>query len=235
MAALPRMEKAPRVLRIPAGLGGAANERQMKGIGMKPQSVSMNADSGEKTWLTPPEIIKALGPFDTDPCCPDGGMPWPTARRMITKSEDGLRQPWVERVWLNPPYGRDAVPFFKRMSFYRFNEGGGLRSCSHESTPSCGTSGYSRSPMASSSFKAACASVAKTERRERRRPHRPRSSPTRRRIIGGLWPLKASRADAFGRSSLNWKNAAFKIREARRKREAAQQSLSGACWDNQEP
>lgn len=91
---------------------------------MKPQSVSMNADSGEKTWLTPPEIIKALGPFDTDPCCPDGGMPWPTARRMITKSEDGLRQPWVGRVWLNPPYGRDAVPFFKRMSFYRFNGGG---------------------------------------------------------------------------------------------------------------
>lgn len=90
---------------------------------MKPRSVSMNADSGEKTWLTPPEIIYALGLFDTDPCCPDTRMPWPTAARMITKSQDGLRQPWVGRVWLNPPYGREALPFFKRMSKH---PGGGV-------------------------------------------------------------------------------------------------------------
>lgn len=90
---------------------------------MKPRSVSMNADSGEKTWLTPPEIVNALGPFDTDPCCPDGGMPWRTATRMITKSEDGLSQPWFGRVWLNPPYGREALPFFKKMSSH---QGGGI-------------------------------------------------------------------------------------------------------------
>ena len=85
---------------------------------MKPRSVNMNADSGEKTWLTPHYIIDALGPFDTDPCCPDGGMPWPTASRMITKTEDGLKQEWTGRVWLNPPYGREALPFFKRMASY---------------------------------------------------------------------------------------------------------------------
>ena len=27
----------------------------------------INADSGEKTWLTPKHIIDALGDFDTDP------------------------------------------------------------------------------------------------------------------------------------------------------------------------
>lgn len=90
---------------------------------MKPRSVNMNADSGEKTWLTPRHIIDALGPFDTDPCCPDGGMPWPTARRMITKSEDGLKQEWAGRVWLNPPYGREAFPFLSRMASYT---GGGI-------------------------------------------------------------------------------------------------------------
>jgi len=36
-------------------------------------------------WLTPIELIKALGKFDTDPCCPDTPMPWKTAKRMITK------------------------------------------------------------------------------------------------------------------------------------------------------
>ena len=38
------------------------------------------------TWLTPPEMIEALGPFDTDPCVPEG-MPWKTATRMITEKE----------------------------------------------------------------------------------------------------------------------------------------------------
>ena len=27
---------------------------------MSPQSVSMNVDSGEKTWLTPPEVIDSV-------------------------------------------------------------------------------------------------------------------------------------------------------------------------------
>lgn len=39
---------------------------------MNAQSVSMNIDTGEKTWLTPQWIIDVLGAFDLDPCCPDG-------------------------------------------------------------------------------------------------------------------------------------------------------------------
>ena len=83
---------------------------------MKPQSVSMNADSGEKTWLTPPSIITALGKFDLDPCCPQS-MPWRTAERMICLPENGLEVDWTgKRVWCNPPYGRDAIPFIRKMS-----------------------------------------------------------------------------------------------------------------------
>ncbi len=74
------------------------------------QSAAMISD----TWLTPPEIIKALGPFDLDPCCPPN-MPWRTARRMLTKREDGLTAPWRGRVWLNPPYSRDAVEWLRRL------------------------------------------------------------------------------------------------------------------------
>lgn len=53
-----------------------------KGIGGH-QSAKMKSD----TWLTPPEIIKALGIFDLDPCCPEN-MPWPTANIMLTKQND---------------------------------------------------------------------------------------------------------------------------------------------------
>lgn len=53
------------------------------------------------TWLTPPQLIKALGKFDLDPCCPVK-MPWKTARRMLTVN--GLSEPCRGRVWCNPPY-----------------------------------------------------------------------------------------------------------------------------------
>ena len=79
-------------------------------------------DSGEKSWLTPRYILDVLGHFDTDPCCPNN-MPWKTADRMLTKEEDGTICPWPGRVWLNPPYGRDSIPFLKRMSIH---ESGGI-------------------------------------------------------------------------------------------------------------
>ena len=56
-------------------------------------------------WLTPPEIIKALGPFDLDPCAPTE-RPWKMARVHYTADDDGLTAPWFGRVWLNPPFNR---------------------------------------------------------------------------------------------------------------------------------
>lgn len=69
------------------------------------------------TWLTPPEWIKALGPFDTDPCCPPN-MPWPTAKFMFTEDIDGLEQEWRGRVWLNPPFGRQWPAWVERLAAY---------------------------------------------------------------------------------------------------------------------
>lgn len=39
--------------------------------------------NGTDRWLTPPELVEALGPFDTDPCC-EPWMPWRTAARMLS-------------------------------------------------------------------------------------------------------------------------------------------------------
>jgi hypothetical protein len=65
-------------------------------------------------WLTPPEIISALGPFDLDPCAaPD--QPWPTAARHYALPDNGLELPWTGFVWCNPPYGPLVGAWLRRM------------------------------------------------------------------------------------------------------------------------
>lgn len=54
-------------------------------------------------WLTPPEIVTALGPFDLDPCASEV-RPWATATQHYTRADDGLAQPWHGLIWMNPPY-----------------------------------------------------------------------------------------------------------------------------------
>lgn len=71
---------------------------------------------GTDTWLTPPAVLAAIGPFDLDPCCPVS-MPWATASRMIHwPAADGLLVPWDGRVWLNPPYGPATGAWLKRLA-----------------------------------------------------------------------------------------------------------------------
>ena len=64
--------------------------------------------AGTVEWLTPPEIIAALGPFDLDPCAP-ALQPYPTAARTFTRAHNGLLQRWHGRVFLNPPYTNDEI------------------------------------------------------------------------------------------------------------------------------
>lgn len=65
-------------------------------------------------WLTPPEILKALGPFDLDPCAPIE-RPWNMARSHITLKANGLVCAWHGRVWLNPPYGYETGRWLGRL------------------------------------------------------------------------------------------------------------------------
>ena len=70
-------------------------------------------------WYTPKEIIDALGEFDLDPCAPINPL-WKTAKVMYNKNDNGLKQEWRGRVWLNPPYSRPLIEqFIKRMAEHR--------------------------------------------------------------------------------------------------------------------
>lgn len=75
------------------------------------QSAAMKNDE----WLTPPEILAKLGEFDLDPCSPIN-RPWPTAKKHFTVQDNGLNQTWSGRVWCNPPFGREAVKWLRKMA-----------------------------------------------------------------------------------------------------------------------
>jgi hypothetical protein len=80
------------------------------------QSPKMDSD----VWLTPPDILSALGDFDLDPAACVEPRPWPTAKQHYTIHDNGLKKPWHGRVWLNPPYGGPSVvgPWMRRMAHH---------------------------------------------------------------------------------------------------------------------
>lgn len=73
---------------------------------------------GCETWLTPKSLIDAFDMpslADVDPCSPPV-RPWPTAKRHITKTEDGLAHAWNPRdfYFVNPPYGAECAKWLRR-------------------------------------------------------------------------------------------------------------------------
>lgn len=68
-------------------------------------------------WLTPPELLKALGVFDLDPCSPPPlRRPWPTALAHYSLPVDGLQMIWWGRVWCNPPYGKETFKWLAKLA-----------------------------------------------------------------------------------------------------------------------
>lgn len=80
----------------------------MNGIGSH-QSARMDTDC----WLTPPDLLLRLGPFDLDPCFSEP-RPWSTAT--VHYSDFGLQREWFGRVWLNPPYGLEAAEWLAKLA-----------------------------------------------------------------------------------------------------------------------
>jgi hypothetical protein len=75
-----------------------------------------SARADTTTWLTPPELIEKLGPFDLDPCAAPSPRPWPTASRHIELPEDGLSADWSGHIWLNPPYSFAAWKWLDKLA-----------------------------------------------------------------------------------------------------------------------
>jgi hypothetical protein len=87
------------------------------GMARKGMGGHQSARAATTTWLTPPEILSALGPFDLDPCAAPDPRPWPTAAKHYTwPRQDGLALPWRGRIFMNPPYGNALGAWLSRLA-----------------------------------------------------------------------------------------------------------------------
>ena len=71
--------------------------------------------TGSHHWGTPTELFERLNEvydFNLDPCAANGDIA--KCPRYFTPVEDGLKQNWTGRVFLNPPYGRQIVRWMKK-------------------------------------------------------------------------------------------------------------------------
>lgn len=69
----------------------------------------------ENTWFTPKKFIDVLGPFNLDPCTMSY-RPFETALNNYCHDlgVNGLEREWFGDVWLNPPYGKQIMPFIDK-------------------------------------------------------------------------------------------------------------------------
>jgi phage N-6-adenine-methyltransferase len=75
-----------------------------------------SVDNKTVDWYTPQWVFDALDlKFDLDPCAPKGGVPWIPAAQHYSLPDDGLKEPWHGRIWLNPPYGTQTKKWLKRL------------------------------------------------------------------------------------------------------------------------
>lgn len=98
--------------------GSALTQKTFDGMGGHQGSRSTTDE-----WLTPPEIVRHLGEFDLDPAATcdaaHGSKAIVLARKSYCKCDDGLRQPWAGRVWLNPPYGKETGRWITRLADHK--------------------------------------------------------------------------------------------------------------------
>jgi site-specific DNA-methyltransferase (adenine-specific) len=92
-------------------------------------TMAVMSSSKDMTWPTPQEWYDYMNlefGFTLDPCCHHETA---KCKKHYTPAEDGLKQSWEnERVFMNPPYGREIGPRMKK-AYIEARDNGALVVC----------------------------------------------------------------------------------------------------------
>jgi phage N-6-adenine-methyltransferase len=90
---------------------------------------AIHFSSASDNWATPVAFFNSVeaefGLFDLDPCADALNA---KAKKFFTREDDGLKQPWYGRVWMNPPYGR-VIGSWMRKAYESSLEGASIVVC----------------------------------------------------------------------------------------------------------
>jgi len=81
---------------------------------VKPEGGDWYQSSESPEWETPQWLFDLLDKefhFEIDVCASSKNH---KCKKFFSKKEDGLKQDWPERCWLNPPYGREISDWMKK-------------------------------------------------------------------------------------------------------------------------
>lgn len=94
----------------------------------------INQDSGDVEYYTPPEIVDAarrtMGGIDLDPFSSAAANARVGATRFYTAQDDGLKQDWVGRFWMNHPFSRVMNPLCVQKAESEYAVGRATEGCS---------------------------------------------------------------------------------------------------------
>lgn len=76
------------------------------------QDMAVLTSHQSEEWYTPSRYVdlarRVLGVITLDPASDAYPQQWIRAETFWTKADSGLERDWFGKVWLNPPYGKDA-------------------------------------------------------------------------------------------------------------------------------